>query len=459
VPAIIRADGTVIHYGALERGIDRMAAHATSLGLSAGDTAVLSVLPPDEATALILMLALARIGVTTADPSLPGHQGIVLQPAGSSETRPGTVAFRESWLRDDAPEAAIHDDPAAPCRIFSSSGTTGRPKFVAISHDLMAKRVFARWLGLSGGAAVRMIGIGLDGAWGYLTVLRTLWSGGTIVLFDPRDPFGPMHRHGVSQIALSPLALRSFLGLMPRDAPPPPALETIEVGGSMVPHALLREAMARLCPDILVYLGSTEVGGMAAAAATTVLAESQIRPGLVGAVFNGMRIQAVDDADEPLPPGKEGLLRVGADTMPDGYLGEREADEGFRGGWFYPGDIGVIWPDGMLSLTGRASEIINKGGIKISPAVIEERLLGLPGVIEAAAFSVPDEGGIDRIWACIVADPPVDQKALDRFCDQTRAGLAPDVILRLTALPKTESGKVMRRALREMAVRMERDAP
>jgi acyl-coenzyme A synthetase/AMP-(fatty) acid ligase len=434
-----------------------MAAHAARIGLRAGDTAVLTVSPPDEAPALILLLALARIGVTTADPGLPGHQGIVFQAAGSRTVAPGAVIFDASWLEGDAPpEATLHDDASTICRIFASSGTTGRPKFVPVSHDLMAKRVFARWLGLSGGRAVRMIGIGLDGAWGYLTVLRTLWSGGTIVLFDARDPIGPMHRHGVTQVAASTLALRSFLIAMPRGDAPPPVLETIEVGGSVVPHALLREAMARLCPDVVVYLGSTEVGGIAAAHAATVLAQRDSRPGLVGAVFPGIRVQAVDEAGDPLSPGCEGVLRVAAPTAPPGYFGGEHPGEGFRDGWFYPGDIGIVWPDGMLSLTGRASEVINSGGMKVSPEVIEERLLTLPGVAEAAAFGVPDAGGVERIWAAIIADPPIDEAVLDAFCDRSPKGQAPEVILRLTALPKTESGKVLRRALREMALTMGR---
>jgi len=150
------------------------------------------------------------------------------------------------------------------------------------------------------------------------------------------------------------------------------------------------------------------------------------------------------------------VLRVATGTHVDGYFGGMDPDVGFRNGWFYPGDIGTVWPDGMVSLTGRSAEIINSGGAKISPAVVEERLLTLPGVTEAAAFGVPDSSGIERIWAAIVADPPVDEAVLDNFCDRCPKGQAPEIILRLTALPKTESGKVLRRALRDMALTMGR---
>jgi hypothetical protein len=87
----------------------------------------------------------------------------------------------------------------------------------------MAKRVYERWLGLSGGRAVRMIAIGLSGGVGYGNVLRTLWAGGTVVLFDARDPIPPMYRHGVTHIVAPTLALQSMLAHMPPDAQPPPA--------------------------------------------------------------------------------------------------------------------------------------------------------------------------------------------------------------------------------------------
>jgi acyl-coenzyme A synthetase/AMP-(fatty) acid ligase len=300
-----------------------------------------------------------------------------------------------------------------------------------------------------------MIAVGLSGAWGYGNVLRTLWAGGTLVLFDMRDPIGPMRRHGVTHLMASTLALRSILGHLGED-PPPPALETIEVSGSAVPHGLAREVMARLCPDLVVYLGATEVGSVASGPAATIVAERDTRPGLVGPIFPGVRMQAVDELDQPLPSGREGVLRVATGTHVEGYIGGARQEVGFRDGWFYPGDVGTVWPDGMVSLTGRTSEIINSGGVKVSPEVIEERLLALPGIAEAAAFGVPDAGGVDRIWAAIVADPPVDEAVLDAFCDRSPKGQAPEVILRLTALPKTESGKVLRRALREMALTMER---
>ena len=143
-PAIVRADGTVINYAALERGINRMAAHAARLGLRAGDTATLNVSPPDEAPALILLLALAQIGVTTTDPGLPGHQGIAFQAAGSRVVASNAMTFDASWLEGNTPpEATPHDDASAPCRVFASSGTTGRPESPGQPRSDGETRVFA----------------------------------------------------------------------------------------------------------------------------------------------------------------------------------------------------------------------------------------------------------------------------------------------------------------------------
>ncbi|HEY1933532.1 MAG TPA: class I adenylate-forming enzyme family protein [Acetobacteraceae bacterium] len=459
--AIIRADNTALTYRALEHAIDRMATYAAGLGLRPGDIAGLAITPPDETPALVLALALARMGIASAEPSVPAARLRLRFQAlrAGQPIEPGCVAFDASWMtpRAGAPEHVVPIQPggAALCRVFASSGTTGRPKHVPVSHDVMVRRVFARWLGLSGGHAVRMIAIGLGGAWGFLSVLRTLWEGGTIVLFDPGDPIAAIRRHGVTSIAASTVALRSMLDALPPDAAPLPALEAIEVGGSMVPVPLRQRAAARLCANVVVYLGSTEMGGVASAP----VAALDDRPGAVGYMFSGIRIEAVEASGQALPPGTEGILRMQADTMAERYLEEDAATSGgLRDSWFYPGDVGTVWPDGMLSLTGRVAELINAGGEKVSPAAIEEHLLKLPSVTDAAAFGVPDNSGVEQIWAAIVASVPVEDAVLDAFCKKLGPRQAPMMILQVEALPRNANGKIQRNVLIEAALQMNRTA-
>lgn len=449
--AIIGADGRALTYATLEHAIDRMTVYAARAGVQPDDLVGLPIAPPDEVTGLVLALALARMGVGTGEPSLPRDAMRLCFEPGSSP-RPGRVGFDASWmLGDEVAATPIRDNPDAVCRVFASSGTTGMPKHVPVSHALMARRVYGRWLGLSGGRAVHMVAVGLGGAWGFATVLRTLWQGGTLVVPDARDLAGAIARHGVTVLSASPAVLRSLLDQLPANHPPFPSLDALEIGGSMFPMPLLEQATTRVCRTIVSHLGSSEVGGIASAPMAVLAARS----GGVGYPWPDVEVQALDDAGEPLPPGQEGVLRLRGPAVAAGYLAnEAETALRFRDGWFHSSDLGATWPDGMLTLSGRASDLINTGGSKVSPHLVEEGLLKLPLVIEAAAFGVPDASGIERVWAAIVAREPIAEAVLEAYCARAPRGRAPVVILQLEALPRNASGKVQRERLVALALGM-----
>lgn len=449
--AIVTADHGTMSYAALDRGIDRMAIHASGLGLRAGDVAGLSILPPHEAPALILALGLARIGVATAEPSLGDDlMRLCFQATGPGRPAgPGLVGFDASWLDDAAPvgnrpELSVHPDGNLPLRICASSGTTGRPKHFALTHDLVGRRIHRFWLALGAGPVTRMIAVGLGSSLGFVTMLRTFWQGGTVVLFDPRSAATAIQRHAVTTIVTSPIALRTILDTLPPGATGPlPTLASIEVPGSVMPPPLREAAVARLCPNVLSCLGSSEAGGIAAAP----LAALSARPSAVGYLYPGVRAEAVTADHVPLPMGEEGILRIRSDTIVAGYVGEADGSDGFRDGWFYPGDVGTVWPDGMLSLTGRATELINSGGVKISPDVVEAWLLELPGVTDAAAFGVPGASGLPDLWAAIVTTAPISDDVLADYCDRAPPGQAPEIMLQVEAIPRNANGKIDRAAL------------
>ncbi|MGH7043725.1 MAG: class I adenylate-forming enzyme family protein [Acetobacteraceae bacterium] len=438
VPAIIRADDTSVSYAALDRAIDRVAARVAGLGLHPGDTAGLPITGPDESLGLILALALARLGIASADPTLPAaRRRLSFAPGGG----PGVVGFDASWLAEGgaAADVPIPADGAAVCRVFASSGTTGAAKHLAISHDLMTRRVFANWLTPGAGRLARIVAVNLGITWGFTATLRTLWQGGTLVLTNPRDAVAAIPRHHVASLLISPVGLRALLDALPPGGGRFPTLATIEVGGSLIPAPLREAAAARLGAGIVIYLGASETGGIASGPADALSA----RPGAVGYVHPDVEVQAVDAQDRPVPPGVEGALRVRSALTVAGYVGtEDRATAAFRDGWFYPGDLGAVWPDGALTLAGRVGEVINSGGIKVNPAAIEDALLSLPGVSEAAVFGVPDALGVDQVWAAIVAAAPIATAALSRLCQERLAGQAPRFILQMKALPRNANGKV-----------------
>jgi long-chain acyl-CoA synthetase len=179
---------------------------------------------------------------------------------------------------------------------------------------------------------------------------------------------------------------------------------------------------------------------------------ARLSPGataVIGPDHPGVTIEAVDADDRPLPPGAEGILRIRSANCIDGHLWDAAAspDRAFRNGWFYCGDTGAVSEDGLLSVAGRVGEFINSGGRKISPLVIEEVLLSLPQIREAAAFGAPDKMGVVQIWAAIVADSQVETATLRALCRARLAERSPKFIIQMKELPRYANGKVVREEL------------
>ena len=453
--AVMRHDGASLSYVNLDRAIDAMARRVLSQGLVAGNTVALGMMQ-DDFTDLVLTLAFARLGIACGPVSMPaGLADAYFTRDGASAPKAirRVINYSKAWLEvaaeSDKEPLQSHQDGAAVCRIFPSSGTTGTPKHVAVSHDLLYRRIFAKWLSTRFPDNLRQIcAIGMETYYGFSTRLRVLMGGGTLVLISKQ--FVTLMQHfQVNCLLLSPYGLQSFLSALPKDVGPFHSLEVIEVGGSQLPVALCEMARRRLCPNIISAYGAMEAAGIASAPVTK-LYDS---PGAVGYVHPGVDVQAVGDDDQPLPLGTIGTIRVRSGNCVTGYLDDPEVSARvFKDGWFYPGDFGKVTPDGMLIIAGRASELINSGGVKVSPHVIEDALLTLPGVTEAAAFGVPDALGVTQIWAAVVSNGPVEDAALAALCRGKLQSYPPKAVIRVKDLPRNDNGKVIRDELVKLAL-------
>jgi acyl-coenzyme A synthetase/AMP-(fatty) acid ligase len=176
-------------------------------------------------------------------------------------------------------------------------------------------------------------------------------------------------------------------------------------------------------------------------------------PGALGVIHPGVEIEAVDANDQPVPAGTDGILRVRTQTSVGAYLGDPAfSARVFRDGWVYLGDTGAVSPNGTVSLAGRVGEVINSGGTKVSPQAIEDVLLALPWVKEAAAFGMPDGLGVTRVWAAIVPNGAVDAEAMHAHCKAQLQERAPAWIMQVDALPRNANGKVVREDLKRIAI-------
>ncbi len=220
--------------------------------------------------------------------------------------------------------------------------------------------------------------------------------------------------------------------------------------GEPLPPVLFHRFRERFGVEILDGLGSTE-------ALHIFLSNrpGQVHPGSSGTPVSGYRVQLRDELGAPIEePGRPGDLFLSGPSVATGYWCRTETTRAvFQGEWLRTGDTYVRNEDGTYTCLGRSNDMLKAGGIWVSPAEVEERLLEHPDVAEVAVVAGKDADGLDKPIACVVpvTGRTVDPAALVTWC---REGLAaykrPRAVVRMSELPKTATGKIRRNVLRDL---------
>lgn len=224
----------------------------------------------------------------------------------------------------------------------------------------------------------------------------------------------------------------------------PTSLKTVIASGSKIPRSLMLDARARLCPNVNVMYGSTEAGPITFGTGAAL----DIHDGSAGYVLPWVEVQTVDTADQPVPSGTEGIVRIKSSEQSYYIDPTPETEAMFRDGWFYPGDVAILHEDGLLAITGRVGEVINRGGVIVSPDMVEEVLRTIPGIEDVAVFGAPDHQGVEEIWAAVVSSQWVDAQATKEVARVRLPDRTPDHIVQVDTIPRTETGKIRRQDLR-----------
>ena len=169
-----------------------------------------------------------------------------------------------------------------------------------------------------------------------------------------------------------------------------------------------------------------------------------------------MEVEIVDGGGRPQPPGTVGHLRCRGPTVSTAYLAESDAtrEEGFREGWYYPGDLASLDEAGYLYLRGRSSDLIASGGVEFLPNEVEAVLAAHSSVAEAAVVGRPGREGGEEVVALVVTRGEPEHEALAaHMTHRLPAAKRPRQIIYLKALPRTPNGKIDRIAVMRMATR------
>ncbi|MGV9668140.1 class I adenylate-forming enzyme family protein [Nocardia niigatensis] len=392
----------------------------------------------------------------------------VIQLSTDGRERAGVLTVDELALvgaRYSGATAGIQVNPAEVGDILYTSGTTGSPKGVLITHDAVLRTGYASALTRAFADGRRILfSLPCYHMFGYVEglIAATMVGGAVIMLpaFDAGKYLAGIERHRADDILCVPTMTVALLEHSDRLRYDLSSLSAVLSGAAPAPVWLWERVREELgASEIVTGYGMTECGG----AMTLTRPEDSLeltattagRPKSAGAagIDDGALVvyRTVDPVTAaPLPDGEEGELVSRGPTSMLGFWGKpEETAKGLRDGWVFSGDLGRVRPDGYLEITGRSKELYKSGGELVMPKEIEELLTARPEISQAYLIGVPDERWGDAGCACIVRAPDAEISA-EEVIEICKANLArfkvPKHVVFLTAdeLPTTPTGKVQK---------------
>lgn len=369
---------------------------------------------------------------------------------------PGSRDLGELSVQGDAPVeiASIQSDALAD--IMFTSGTTGDPKGVLLTHANLACAInnINAYIGNTADDT-ELCPMPLSHSFGIARIRCNLYSGGTIILEDGvanvRHLFGALAEYnatGLGMVGPAWLMLRKLSG--DRLGRFKDQLRYFELGSAAI-DARDKAHLASLLPGtrLCMHYGLTE----ASRAAFLDFHDDPARLESVGKASPYCEIAIFDSDGHKLDPGQMGEVCVRGDMVCQSYHDPLHNEGAWLDGFFRTGDSGWMDSDGYLYLEGRLKEMINVGGEKVAPLEVEKLLVTLPGVAEAACTGMPDPVLGERVAAFIV--PKANEQPDFKSCreilkDRLEPFKIPAKFALINELPRTISGKIKRAALKEL---------
>jgi acyl-CoA synthetase (AMP-forming)/AMP-acid ligase II len=421
-----------------------------------------------------------RLGREQLDGLLANHPralGIADPSQAEALGRAGLKVFSpQEWLQTLAASTSIEldeDDAVdtdAPAVVIYTSGTTSAPKGVLLRHENLTSYVFGSVEFASAEETdAALVSVPPYHIAAVANVITNLYAGRrTMVLeqFTPQQWLDTVRREEITNALVVPTMLAR---IVESDADKSvPSLRGLAYGGAPMPAKVIERAL-QMWPEagFVNAYGLTETSSTIAvlgpddhrAALASDDESVRARLGSVGQVVPGIDLEIRDSDDSVLEPGVTGRICVRGDQVSAEYAGVgRMVDER---GFFDTRDKGYVDEEGFLFVGGRVDDTIIRGAENIAPAEIEDVILRHPDVLDVAVVGVPDDEWGQRIEAAVVLRPgvPVDAEDLRAFVrDSLRSSKTPDRIVYWDELPRTETGKLVRRHVVERLVKQEQSA-
>ncbi len=437
-------DGLRLTYRDLRERAARRAGGLASAGLGRGDR--LAVLLRNSHEAVELYWACQWLGVTFVPISWRLTEADIdycVEDSGAKLVLREDFDLGSLLAAEEHPgELDLADD--AESLMLYTSGTTGRPKGVPRSHRADRAGGLSQALQHGYGFGDRtLLVMPLYHTMGMHSLIAMSLIGGCCVLqpqWEAERALELIERERITSLYLAPTLYHDLVGHPDRGRYDLSSVETLAYAGAAMTSALVERCVGAFRPRVFVnHYGSTEIYTF------SVHRGQAAKPGCAGRASVNARLQL--GADDEI------LCDMSSDEAFAGYWNRPDADEkAIRDGWYHTGDVGRLDGDGDLWVVGRVDDMIVSGGENVHPLEVEDVVAQHPNVREVAVVGAPDDRWGHRVVAYIVADGEVSDEDLDAHC------LASESLARfkrpreyrfVDELPKSPSGKILRRMLRE----------
>lgn len=365
-------------------------------------------------------------------------------------------------------EAALPIYPSSPddvAWLFYTSGTTGQPKGVMISHRNLLCATQSYFTDVDGISTTDCIvhAAPMSHGSGIYDMPHTLKAANQVIPegehFDPAEVFSLCSRWQGVTMFLAPTMVQRLVSHARQQAPDLTGLKTIVYGGGPMYVAAIQEALRVLGPRFVQIYGQGEAPMTITALSRDCINDTAHpryleRLASVGVAQSSVEVIVADENDQPLAANEIGEVLVRGDVVARGYWGNPQATEQtWRNGWLHTGDIGSFDKDGFLTLRDRSKDLIISGGTNIYPREVEEVLLHHPAVAEVSVVGRAHAEWGEEVVAFVVARPAarVSEQELEAFCRQHMARFKrPRHYRFIDGLPKNNYGKVLKTELRRL---------
>lgn len=381
------------------------------------------------------------------------------------EPAEGVVALSQDALLETRPgggELAPVPEPSETAVLLFTSGTSGEPKAAILKHENLSTYVVESVEFLSANEDESILTcMPPYHISGVTTVLSSVYAGRRLVQIDQFSPqawIDAVAAHDVTHTMVVPTMLSRILDSLEQEPRALPSLRAIAYGGGRMPEGVIRKAMTEFPGvDFVNAYGLTETSSTVSVlgpeehrrAFTSEDSDVGARLASVGKPLPGVAVEIRNEAGEPVEAGQSGEIWLRGDQVSGEYV-EKSAKA--ADGWFPTQDLGFFDEEGFLFIKGRLDDVIVRGGENISPGEVEDCLRTCFGVLDAAVIGAPDEEWGEKVVAFVVVDPGQEVEAdtlKDWVASRLRSTRAPETVYFRTALPYNDTGKLLRRLLRE----------